>query len=30
MMKDAGLTVNEEAPTLAPRFWNSVMGIKDV
>lgn len=28
MMADAGLTVREDAPTLAPQFWNGVMGIK--
>ncbi len=28
MMTDAGLTVREDAPTLEPRFWNGVMGIK--
>lgn len=28
MMTDAGLTVNEEAPTLNRRFWNSVMATK--
>jgi len=28
MMADAGLTVREDAPTLAPQFWNGVMGVK--
>ncbi|MBT4741184.1 MAG: class I SAM-dependent methyltransferase [Rhodospirillaceae bacterium] len=28
LMADAGLTVNEDAPTLGQRFWNSVMATK--
>jgi ubiquinone/menaquinone biosynthesis C-methylase UbiE len=28
LMTDAGLTVNEDAPTLQKRFWNSVMATK--
>ncbi|MBT6088780.1 MAG: class I SAM-dependent methyltransferase [Rhodospirillaceae bacterium] len=28
LMADAGLTVNENAPTLQQRFWNSVMATK--
>ncbi|MDE0801469.1 MAG: class I SAM-dependent methyltransferase [Rhodospirillaceae bacterium] len=30
LMTDAGLTVNQDAPTLQKRFWNSVMAIKPV